>query len=229
VRHDVEACHLGLVGHRGDLLLGILIGRDAVGWGRHTTVRHDLDVMRTLADFIAHGASQLGDAVAQARDAGYPIGWVLVILSAGPIIAVPAGGRQGLAAVDDTRPLDTALGHGPRYAEVSSARIAHRGETAMQHAPRDFEGACSGIQRRLDSECRQVRCALQDVAMAVDQAGHDGKAFEIQAPRIRGFQGRCPHLDNLRILQHDTAVGLQLAGVHVDNRGVLQDGQHVMS
>src|SRR5262245_19516691 len=117
-------------------------------------------MMRALADFIAHGASQLGDAVAQARDAGYPIGRVLVVLPSGPIIAVPAGGGQRLAAVDDTRPFDTALGHGPRYAEVSSPRIAHRGETAMQHALHDLEGARGGIQRRLDGECRQVRRAL---------------------------------------------------------------------
>lgn len=63
---------------------------------------------------------------------------VVEIIDAGQTrVAMPAGGRKSLAAIDQPRPPDQAFAHGPGEADLSASDIADGGEAAIQHTAHD--------------------------------------------------------------------------------------------
>src|SRR5204863_9128440 len=68
MRTHIEAGHGGFVHDGANLLFGVLIRCDPVRWRGDPAIRHDLDVMRALADFITDREPKRVDAIAQTGD-----------------------------------------------------------------------------------------------------------------------------------------------------------------
>ena len=174
-----------LVDHGAQLFVGEL---------ERVVAGHDLDQVGAAAHLLAHGAAHL---VGAAGLAAAPVG-------------VAAGLDDGLAADEQARAGEDALGHGLLGKEVGlvHAQVAHGGDAGAQadeHVAGGLVGADLGrVVHRLP---RQVVDAVPgEMGVAVDQPGQDGAAGRLAAVAALAEVGGAADGRDLAALDFDKAV-----------------------
>ena len=86
--------------------------------------------MGALADLLAAGAADFGDAVGDHAQSGATAALVPGLARTAHV-AMPAGLRDRVAGEQNPRPVYQAFVHGAGEPEIRAAAIAHRGEPAV--------------------------------------------------------------------------------------------------
>ncbi|RMN39042.1 hypothetical protein ALQ60_05477 [Pseudomonas syringae pv. papulans] len=228
MRHDVGVRGGGLVDDGADFSFAVLGVGNRVGWRGHTARGHDLDLVGALLQLLAYRQAHVVDAIHHAGDGpgaeATGAGLVEQQFAACAHVSMAAGLRQCLARCEDARAGNQPHLNRTGQCPVSAPGIAHGGKTTVEHRRQNRQGAvhdnCVGLQ----SVHAQVGVGSQHVHMAVDQAGHQCSATQIDdlsASRGRFTLGT--YFDNALTLDHDLLARNQLPALHVQQAAVAQD------
>ena len=180
VRRDVGAGIGRLLDHRLDLVDREAERVDRVVGRGDAAIRHDLDEMGAGLELFARGAAAGVDAVDETAERPETAGeHPVAVVETMAHVAMTAGLAQPLAGDDQPRPGEQPLLDGERQAVVGAAAVAHRGEAARQHRRHDAGGAGRGQRRRRHGVGAKVDQTGDDMDVAVDQAGHQRLAGEV--------------------------------------------------
>ena len=166
---DVAVRRLGLLDHRLDLGERVLGGVDPVRGRGDAAARHDLDVVRALAQLVPRGGAYRGDPVGDAADARAR----RVVLVGDPTararVAVATGLGERLAAEEHLRAGHQPFPLGVVDPVVRAADVTHGREAAAQHPVEDAgrpEGHIGGreLREQLRSAVTAVTCTWQSMS-----------------------------------------------------------------
>ena len=223
VAGDVQVGRLGLLDGGADLLDGELDAVDPVGGRGDAAAEHELDVVRAAADLLARGAAHLGHAVADPAAHGHGVGRLERHAPAGALVGVAAGLGERLAAEDEARPGEQPLLDGLGEAPIGAADVAHGGEAALEHPAQDAGGVGGDVVGRPLGLRREVGRGGGDVDVAVDQAGHQRAAADVDRSGIAGAHAAPADLQDALALDEDRLVGDEHPAVRVQDRGVREE------
>ena len=222
---DIGMRVAGLLDDRLDLGARELEDMNRIGRRGDAAIGHDLDEARALPEFVARGLADGFEAVAEAAERAEPIGEIVggAAVIAAAEVGVAAGLRQGLAADDEARSLDQPQRQGVDQRLGRAAEIAHRGEAAREHAAHDV-GRAEGDERiRQAAVAAKIGGGRDDMDMAVDEAGHQRAALEIDAPCAgRGDRPIGDFRDPAALDAHE-AIVFALRAAAVQDAGILED------
>ena len=220
VRHRVGVRRFGFLANRAHLLERELRAVDRVGGARHAASGHDLDLVGAAAQLLSRGLAHLAHAVgdrAQEPDAG--AGAHQLVGGHRPDVAVPAGLRDRLAGDEQARPAKQPALHRLHEPVVGAGGVAHRGETAHQHAEHDVLGLGRDQRRRRDVHLEQFRLGGGHVHVRVDQAGQQRAPGQVEHLRVIDAGGVEQEVGDLPALDHHGGVRSHLAAGRVEHVG----------
>ena len=153
---------------------------DRIGRRGDAAIRHDLDELRALAQFLARGEPHIVDTIDDAPEIAEPLLHHLSpIVGPDALVAMAARLRQALAGDDQPRAVDHALLDRHDESEIGAAAIANGGEAALQDRFHDP----AGLQRNQRGRRQRVGPAVDrrrdDMHMAVDEARHQRLAAKV--------------------------------------------------
>ncbi len=186
--HDIGVPGFGLLNNGAQLFPRILQVLDRVRYGGGAAGCHDLDEVGSLAQFIASGLADLGNAIGDARDrtANLLAGEFIGPAKNGAHIPMTARLTERSARDNEARPTNVTFINRPHQACIGAAAIAYRGEASGQHALDDV--ARLGIHEGGPLfGCAQINAVRDDMHMRVDEAGHQRFATAIDNMRIHEF------------------------------------------
>ncbi len=184
---DVEAGVVGLLHHGCDFVARILNGVDRVIGRGHTAIGHDLDEVRALLDHGTAGRANVVDAIDDEAHRTQPVRHdARAVVGPLPEVRVPARPGQPHCADDQAWPVDQSFLYRQHETVIGAAQIAQGGESAHQrlvHHP-------SRAQRRQgaggDHVAPQIKRFRDNVHVAVDEAGHERLAGQVDDLGIGG-------------------------------------------
>jgi hypothetical protein len=149
----------------------------------HAARRHDLDLCRPFAQFVARRAAAFGNPVGDAGEAGPGFAAGAAddrrLMRSRAQIPMPAGLAQRVTGGEDPRPVHQALFDRLGEPEIRATGVADRRKAALQHR---FEHArrlqCNEARRQL-GEPRENLVDRDDMDVRVDQPRHQRAAVEI--------------------------------------------------
>ena len=140
----------------------------------HAARHHDLHVVGALAHLLARRLAHLVGTIGDRRLEGQAAaaGAAAVDIRAAPAVGVAARGPDRLAGDEQARADEMTLLDARLDAPITSARVAHRGEAAVEHGAQP----CCRARREQGQRHRlheaDVDLAVDDVHVAVDQPRH---------------------------------------------------------
>ncbi len=228
-----------LVGDRGELVVGILLGAGRGAVRHHAARRRHLDQLGAVADLVAHTRPHLVDAVGDAlrdrqrHDARRQ-----------PLehrrVEVPAVGRDRVAGRIDPGPGMPALVDGALQCDVEQIatrlhhqpEVAHGGESGVEcgacvhrAAQRAVRGVVLHAVHGVRQSLRSARPADEQVQLHVHQAGQQRDVAEVDLPWHRIRYGSTGFTAVMRLPSMTTTAGrAHLAGFDVGPARGPQDG-----
>lgn len=218
----------GLGDDGADLVLAVAQGIDRVGGRGHAARGHDLDLVGPHLQFFAGGLAHRVHAIdhpadhANARAVGADhVGCDVVGASAA--VGMAAGLAQRTARDEQPRPLGQARLNRLLERMAGTARVAHGGEAAAQHATQDRQAAQRRQHIRHVNLLLQVELECDHMHVQVDQARHHRLAARVDDPRIAGCNGLVGHLADGVAFDQDVVLVQQFGLQRVEQAGVLDE------
>ncbi len=132
--------------------------------------------------------------------------------------------RQRLARREDARTRNHALLDRLLQRPVGAARVAHGREAAVEHALHDRQRLEYRQHVRLAGIGAEIRVRGEHVHVAVDHAGHDGLAGDVDHRRTGNVERRGADRGNARAVDGDVVTFEQTAGSRIEHIAAAKQG-----
>ena len=229
VRLRIPAEGVGLLDRGANFVERKLAAVQRIIGARHAARHHDLDLVDALAKLFAHRSAHGIDAIDDFQAEAHRVTALTrrPEIGAAARVGMTAGGADGASRDEHARTRQETLRQAVAHAPIRAACIAHRGEAAIDHRPRQRSGAHRHHRQRNRFEIPDVHFGEHHVNMAIDQAGHQRAALAVDYVGIRRLDRLRGDFPDRFAFNEDRKPALKCVRVRIEQVGVLeQDLRH---